>query len=814
MRYEAPNANYRHILAGLILACGGLGSIGEARAALEVNVTHVGFPAVNEQGDVYRVGDWVPIIVDLSLVGMPSFDGTIRTAQLDSDGDEASDTVELHLRSETGGTQRVFLYTIPNPAYENRGFSVEVRDTDGNLVQVVANGELTYRARPDEDRTVRITHDDLLILSISRGTLGRVSDLVDPQNRATFRRQLYVAHTSPENLPELSIGLEMADYIVWDNAKPEDLTQKQLQALLLWVRQGGTLLIGASRTAGSLRLSEPLRNVLPVDIGDLTTADNLLAVRGMLLDPPRVKTEEAAPHRNEWLETPYPSPIPVAQVSVRPGAFLIEREEALNSDVLTRRFEGRGQVIFCAVALHDLFSAPCEVSRFFRRLFYLISASPDDQQVESVSLFNEIVGAVGFAASGSLYLLIAGLFSVLYVVIATFGLWGYLRRRGWENHSWTAFAAAGLLASTLSIFAVGAVRGIGDRLHQIAIVDAAADSREALATGYFGVKTPIDKEIDVWLPSDWQGALEPEASDNSIRPLPPGAGLNESQTRFADPAKYNLAPGSAVADDVRVRATLKRFEGRWQGTLGGDIGGAIRVRDREVLDGSSIANGLGFDLRDCLLLVPAIDPGAVAGRSASDTNFRDSHITAYELGTIAAGATIDVVTAATRFDRNGKKIDPPKLQALHGTWSSAFRSLFEGFGAMQERSTLGQEQKALMLLSTIHEFNPAQHGGNMQAVFGPRTWSQDRMRQLDITDQLTAGTPMRGDQPGAPGAAVLIGFADDPGPMRLFIRGGERDFRVLEPEEDYSWSMWRVRIPIVRLDREIPEEQESEPATQ
>ena len=116
----------------------------------------------------------------------------------------------------------------------------------------------------------------------------------------------------------------------------------------------------------------------------------------------------------------------------------------------------------------------------------------------------------------------------------------------------------------------------------------------------------------------------------------------------------------------------------------------------------------------------------------------------------------------------------------------------------------------MLLVSTVHEFNPADHGGNMQAVFGPKTWSQDRMRHLDITDQLTIGTPMRGDQPGLPGGAVLIGFADDPGPMRAFSRSGEREFRKLEPEADYSWSMWRIRIPIMRLDREQPAENPSE----
>jgi hypothetical protein len=491
----------------------------------------------------------------------------------------------------------------------------------------------------------------------------------------------------------------------------------------------------------------------------------------------------------------------------RPDAHLVARDDSLGSDVITRRSEGRGHVIFSGVILRDLFSAPCEVSRFFRRLFYLVSASSEEHQIEALSLFGEVVSAVGFSASGSLYLLLAGLFSLVYVTIATFGLWGYLRSRGWETQSWTAFAIAALVASTLSVFAVGAVRGIGDRLHQVAVVDATVGRREALATAYFGIKTSIDKEIDVWLPGDWHGAREPEASDNSLRPLPPGSGMTESQTRFADPAKYKLVPASAVVDDVRVRATLKRFEGRWSGTLDGDLTGVINVRNREVADGSYITNNLGFALNNAVLIVPFLDPGGVVAGSPGEVNYRGvAALDAYELGTISdqPAGKIDLAPLCAPEDPSGKKRQDPELQRLHGTWSSGFRSLFESFAPLQERSALGQEKNALMLISTVREFDPAQHSGTMQAVFGPRTWSQDRMRQLDITDQLLAGTPIQNDVPGEPGMAVLIGFADDPGPLRLFTRTGDRDFRVLEPEANYSWSMWRIRIPIVRLDRIEP----------
>ena len=68
------------------------------------------------------------------------------------------------------------------------------------------------------------------------------------------------------------------------------------------------------------------------------------------------------------------------------------------------------------------------------------------------------------------------------------------------------------------------------------------------------------------------------------------------------------------------------------------------------------------------------------------------------------------------------------------------------------RAAPGQERNALLLASTLGEHNPGQEGG----FFGSRSWSRDRLRQLDLRDRLRRDT------------AVLIGFADDPGFIRLF----------------------------------------------
>ena len=83
---------------------------------------------------------------------------------------------------------------------------------------------------------------------------------------------------------------------------------------------------------------------------------------------------------------------------------------------------------------------------------------------------------------------------------------------------------------------------------------------------------------------------------------------------------------------------------------------------------------------------------------------------------------------------------------------------------------------------------------------GIKTWSRDRLRQLDLREQLQAGRAPLDNRPGEMGSIMLIGFAADPGPIRLFTRLGDRSYKPVQPEASASWTMYRIRIPITKLD--------------
>jgi len=795
-RYHAAAARR----SGLWSALCTVALVAPAQAAINVNVTHIGFPAMGtarfDAGNVIRRSAWIPIVVDLDLLDQTVFDGTLRVAQFDTDGDRFLDGVEVHLREETGGHQRVWLYTMINASRDAGRCYVELLNEDGEAVEIITAGEPTYRAGPvDDNQPHHLTDDAYLILSITNATIGHVRELTDEDDVGVFMRDVVLSHLAPADLPELWYGLEAVDAVVWDDARPEELTARQLDALIHWVRQGGVLLLTASESAGSVRLAKPLERILPVDLGDVHPVDNLPDVRRELLAPPT--TEDSATARIPaerldpltWAELPLPHPIPVAACTLRPDAVRWAPSDEERPLVVARRTEGRGHVILSSVTVRDLMSGGGGAADFFINLLWLNrQRETDDFIVNRSSLFPHVVSAVAFATSSSVYLLAASVFSILYVVAATGGVWWFLGRRGWRRHSWSAFGLAAIAAAFLSVAGVRAFQGFGERVHQISVVDLAAGDTSAFVAAYFGLKTATDARLDVWLPLNPRRDTEPAESTSFLRPLPASRSRFDDygQQSFSDPVTYRIKPSVAVVENVRLRATLKRFEGRWDGTIGGTVTGSLVANGRVFSDDSYLTNELGVDLTECWLL------HTVAPFSEYPKGVRDTWIYAYPIGDLKADEghvrvaercyTPDADQSMTQFLASRELVD------AQVSWSRPFRSALANIGlgeSVKGAGSLADVQKAMLLATTIGELDPEALKSMTSHIAGvTQTWSHDRLRWMDLRRHL------------APHTALLIGFAKDPGPVRLFRRYGQRRFRPVKPEDDHSWTMYRIRIPV------------------
>lgn len=758
-----------------------------AAARVLVDVSHVGIPvagvsdAVVVGGDVVRVGSWAPVIVDVSIEGESGFDGTLRIGQFDHDGDLCYDAIPVVLHGETGANKRYYLYVPANPKDGRLPFSLELVDADGEIVEVVCNGKLTTKPAPPQP-PLPISHDHLVILEVSSEAIGKVINLVRSDQTQMYDRPLAIGHISPRDLPELWIGLEMVDCVIWKKARPEDLSPAQLSALIEWVRQGGRLLITAPRSPGSLTMSESVNELLPVDLGEVVEMTDLMRLRRRMLETPA--------------DTPYKKPIKAIKCTLRPGASRILFEDSVG-DVLAERRVGQGFVTFSAVALDEMFSEDGSPAILFRRVFHLKTIDDIDVMVERTSLFNHVVTAIGFATSGSVYLFIAVLFSIAYVCAATFGSWGVLSHKKMLHHSWSLFGLVVCVMSVLSVLAVRAVLGIETKLHQVSIVDAVADERYATATVFFGLKTPADVSMDVWLPSDPLGDREPGPTRCFLRPLPAGSGLDRTGS-FVDPGEYQLVPGSAEIKGVRIRATPKRLEGRWEGPLSGRFTGSIATRkasserlDVRLTEDSYIVNDLGVELKGCYLLHSLEDLFSTERFIPQD---RSDRIYAYPIGDIPADAARVPLYNRCYGPAGGEEkifefMGEHTLGKIQDNrWRNSFHGLLSAYGLggtdEQARVTPGKEQEALLLLSTIGEFDVLRASQGSKYDFRPRTFSRDRLRQLDLRERLRRDS------------VYLIGFAEGPGPVRLATRKGDREYRIVTPDPNHSWTMYRIRIPV------------------
>lgn len=782
-----------------------LPAAGAVQAAVVGEVLRVGY--LTTGGAVVRTGAWTPVVVELALQDQPSFDGLLRLRQFDRDGDIYVDSVPVHLSDAgNGARQRYWLHTVANPQ-EGRAqdFAVELlasTDPDGanaRLVEVVS-GDDTVTAMTPRQQPEPISDDDWLILDVTDGALGRIRRMLDADQLDRFDRRMIIAHAAPDDLPANWAGLEMVDCLVWEKADPSRVSGPQLQALVHWVEQGGQLVLAAGRTADAVARSEVLAPLLPVQIGRIRSTSELPTVRARLLGIAGEGTGA------------YGTPVVYAECAVvdDPAVKRVLYDEAAESTFVASRRVGRGRLVFVAAELDDLLADDnADAARFFERLLELRQApmTDDSLQVMPLSLFRHLDREVGFYQAGGMLLVLAILFAVSYVLAATLGAWKLLQRRDLLKQSWTALAVMALAASLISLIGVQALHGVSRRVQQLTVVDGVANQAAAQATAYFGVRTGTHSRLDFWLPSDYRLQNEPALTNCTLKPMLAGEqGLDEAAT-FTDPSRYWLKPATAELHDVPVRATLKQFEGRWQGDLRGTVRSEVYAGDvavprtvnatdesvevYTVAPGSWLENGLDVDLVGCQLFVAAGD--VMAAQTFAPQAQRTGDIApmrVFPIGELKAGERIDLY-ARINLDEGGQllpleRYDALTLKALARTWGQKFISVGNVTRYGQEpvpQYRFDHYQTALLLLTVLSDIDPTIF--EPSPIYGLRTFSRMRARQLDV-----AGRVQRR-------AALLVGFAADAGPVRLGARSaGGADYAVLEPGAGGAHTMYRFLIPI------------------
>jgi hypothetical protein len=756
-------------------------------------------------GDVIRPRAWTPIVVDLTSNSPGGFEGYLRVEHADRDGDPVYDEVLVQLTGEAGIPRRYELYYIPgwNESGGSR-VSVSVLDSERNSATILnqSDGALVTELQPAQPPE-QLPDNSYLILELSHRVTGRVADLTSRDQQHKYQREIVLAHESPDALPSHWIGLEGVDAIVWEDADATELSQKKIEALVEWVRQGGLLLIASSEHAGTLTATKELAPLMRIELGDTRNTERLPVLRNKLLDVPTAYEETGSGTvalEEQVLEGDpgpyYERPFPVARFTCLPGATAVITEPDLGGPIIAEWPYGHGRVVFVGARLFDLMAereAGLKRVEFFRKVLKLRqNRFTGNDFPEEVKLFPRIDEMVGFRRSTGMYLLAAVLFSIAYVGVATFGSWGLLRKKGLTRHSWTVFALVACAATALSMATVQGIRGYGQHLQQLSIVDATAGKTAATATAYFGIKTATFTRLDVWLPVDYTQADTPEPTNCTLKPILEFNRGGDSQRGYTDPTRYQSVPAEAEIVGAPIRATLKQFEGRWQGdlrrTLNANLVVGPMADDNDVAQGvqpgSFVTNNLGHGLENCFLLIPL----EYSYRSFVDQSPRAGRIMAFPVGRIAASETLDLADRVYLEQPGGMQLPVKEWRerTLKELYKACGKQVLPGAALsfakgsdFYPRLDLEPYESALLLATAMAEHDPLTlQAGLATAGYDFRI---DPFRHVDCSTELE------------PGTALLVGFADDQGPVMLCTRTGNRGYDPLIA--DQARTMYRFRIP-------------------
>lgn len=755
-----------------------------AAQPIQIKVESSGFEAGVMSRYVVRYGQWFPILVTLDAIGTAgqAQQITLRCTSSDIDGDRV-EFLQTPITVTTGAAKRVWMYAATAGMNTAKEMTVDVLSDDDVLI-----------TKSDPISFEGVSDDYELILDVAESALPGLrsldsggGDYFDRRaGNRPFYRGICVARLPARNLPDDWIGLEPVDVIVWDEADP-DLLQNagQAEALREWVREGGRLVVGLGASWPKLRQSR-LADLIPLSGGSVKEVDKL----------PNFLDAYAPPEVDH-----FPDPVAVAVADRAPGAVSLMRDlvDGRPIDLITMQPYGFGRVIACSARLRDLLAAG-DNRKLLPKLLDLNPNTPDFLKAESeallnaqpVALYPAITRPTEFRGRASVLVLLAFVFVGLYIAVTAGASWFWLQRKGMTQISWSVFAAFAVVASVLSIGAVRVVRGVSDTVHSFSFVNLNAGSSNATADVLFGYKSPTRQFVD----------LRVNSEGGYLRGM---TGIG-TETPYATPERYTALPRQGTLQRTPMRATLKQFEGAWQGTVDGAIRAQLTASRKtgEITPDSWISNELEVDLAGGYLLY--IDPrlselGAVPPRVAgltrrSDrTRYLDSlivppavNVLAVQIPPIATGKRLNGLGQKAYADhardllrwQQSATPDPkrePMLPTLWeqqtGLWTNSVRA------GLPFATRIDDGMAASLLASTRDLFLHSDGSPNFDK--SGTDISTRGLADEDVTHWLIGGD--------GEGVGVLLLYANEPGPAALIK--GDRQIPTSS-----GAALYRVRVPI------------------
>jgi hypothetical protein len=477
----------------------------------------------------FRVGHWFPVTV---LVG--------------NDGPDLRGTLEWRFPGDSGG---VFRYALDLPNGARKRITIPVVSSEANgsaALLLIADGTQLLR------RPVRL--DPISSSQLAVGVLSSEPALLNSLGALTLRdgRRVAVAHLDPAGLPEDAALLAGFDVLFIHDVSTADLTTGQREALALWTRLGGELVVGGGSNAE--RTAPGLDSLLPATIGELRSnvaSDSLAELLPNNLDaPPALTASELTP---------------------RQDAVPVDADR-----LILARPEGAGRVLLTAFDLAGLRTWVGEAELWAEALRPTVPAHIGQSfRMRSENLLRDALQIQGLNLPSTGILLLLMLLYIAVVGPLNFFL---LRRANRVELAWISTPLIVVAFLAASYGASLALRGTDPQISQLAIVQGFEGEERGHTTAFLGIFSPQRRSygmgfdpIALVTPGTFEGfSFRPTTVDSD------GATVSVNDLLIDVSSLRTMMVEQQASGLPQVSSDLRREQGRVEGELTLVAGPALR----------------------------------------------------------------------------------------------------------------------------------------------------------------------------------------------------------------------------------------------
>ncbi len=527
---------------------------------------------------VHRAGAWTPVFVNIENTG-------------------ESQTGEVVIPVEYGqgrgqGSARTVNYAVPVdlPRNSKKRYALYVPgEASGESVWLMLGpaGTAEERELPAGRQADR---EDALVVTIGgdRGLLnflsgveaaGRVTWTEDPGQlhpSGSFSQErsvIEVGHTTWRDLPDSWLGWDGVDAVVLGDAGFAAASGEALEALLLWVEQGGTLVVPGGALSPEMAAS-PISRMLPIRVAGTAALPSLHEV-------------------GSWVDHPMPSqPVLVATGSLAEDAALLCG--TTDRPIIAVRRAGSGRIVMTAF---DFAAAPVKYwdgqTALWRHLLAesasRTSLASDIERAASRthrhSPLISLADAASYTPAGRLppiWLLVG--FLGAYILALVPGNYFLLRRLDRRGLAWVTTPAI-IVVFTAAAYGLGhRLRGGAIVLNRLAVVETMPNARLARGRGFVGLFSPARSVYELALKGTAAGARD----------------ITPPEQRARGTASVRYEPTPRITDLAMNMWTSRTFCVDFLTDLGGGIAAAGEW-DGTALR-ASVENNSDLRLRECRLI--------------------------------------------------------------------------------------------------------------------------------------------------------------------------------------------------------------------